>query len=337
MKIFLYLFLLIKLIYAKEKNEKVEAFENFIDMFDKNYEHDEYQYRFQVFSHNYELVESNNLYNSNFKLELNQFADLSTNEFEKDLLLLKTKRDSNKYLNTILLNSENTCSIDNDLLHKSENAPLHFDWQEKNKVTSVKNQGSCGSCWAFSTVSSVESENAIVNNKLVNLSPQELVDCSSDYGNKGCNGGLMEYGFHFIMDKGLCSDKDYPYKGHDETCKKCNEMIKISDCREVPSYNETALKYAVLKKPISVAVDAGSGAFQFYSKGIVNSGCGTRLNHAVLLVGYGEENGQKFWRIKNSWGSNWGEDGYIRLARQDTNEKSAGMCGLTKEASYPIL
>lgn len=334
MQIFLYIFILL---LFKTINADKNTFEKFINKYNKNYNHDEFHYRYNIFEKNSEFVESNNLYNKNYKLKLNQFADLSINEFEQQYLLFDSKYDS-KYKTLSLNQKDLSCDLDNSLKELSTETPEEFDWEKKNKVTCVKNQGQCGSCWAFSTVAAIESENAIVNNKLINLSEQELVDCGGgEYKNQGCNGGLMQSGFHYVMDKGLCSEQNYPYKAIDESCRSCKEIIKISDCKSVPSYNETVLKYAVLKKPISVAVDASSLSFQFYSEGILNSGCGTNLNHAVLLVGYGEDNGEKYWRIKNSWGEDWGEDGYIRLARQDTNKKTSGMCGLTKQASYPIL
>jgi KDEL-tailed cysteine endopeptidase len=329
MKIFLYIYLLIQLIYAEKS-----SFEKFIEKYSKNYKHDEFKYRYNIFSHNDEFIESNNLYNNNYKLKLNQFSDLSIIEFEKQYLSFTS---DNEY-KTLSLDKDLNCKVDNTLNNIFIESPDEFDWEKKNKVSCVKNQGKCGSCWAFSTVAAIESENAIVNNKLINLSEQELIDCAGDeYDNKGCGGGLMENAFHYVIDRGLCSEENYPYEGVDNICRNCKEMITISDCREIPSYNETVLKYALLKKPISVVVDASSLSFQFYSNGILNSGCGTRLNHAVLLVGYGEENGNKYWRIKNSWGKDWGEDGYIRLARQDTNKKTSGICGITKKASYPII
>lgn len=334
-KIFLYIYLFLPLIKANIFSE-INTFTDFINIYKKNYEHDEFQFRYNIFLNNKEFIETNNLYNENFKLKLNQFSDLSIDEFEKQYLLLNSKNINN--YESLSSNKELKCSIDKNLLKLSSETPSEFDWEKENKVTCVKNQGNCGSCWAFSTVGAIESEYAIKKKKLLNLSEQELLDCADgEYENQGCNGGLMENGFHYVMDKGLCTEKEYPYEAKNNTCRICKEEIKISDCKEVPSYNETSLKYAVLQKPISVAVDASSLSFQFYSGGILNSGCGTRLNHAVLLVGYGEDNGKKYWRIKNSWGKNWGEDGYIRLARKDTNDKTSGMCGVTKQPSYPIL
>lgn len=334
--IFLYILLfLFKFVYAEK--EYLDHFEKFINKYDKNYNPDEFHYRYDVFEKNNEFIESNNIYNHNYKLKLNQFSDLSVNEFETEYLLLHSE-SNNKYQNSALKKKELTCNTDLSLLKLSIETPEEFDWQKQHKVSCVKNQGKCGSCWAFSTVAAIESENAIMNNKLINLSEQELIDCAKNkYKNKGCDGGLIENSFHYVMDNGLCIEENYPYEAVNKNCRICKEVSKISDCKSVPSHNELVLKYALLKKPISIAVDASSLSFQFYANGILNSGCGTNLNHAVLLVGYGEENGEKYWRVKNSWGKEWGEDGYIRLARQDTNKKTNGMCGLTKKASYPIL
>lgn len=332
--LFVHLCFYIKFLYG---DNKIKEFENFIVKYNKQYEHDEFNYRYQIFSKNYDLIKMNNIYNSNYKLEMNEFTDLHINEFENKYLQLKENK-SKKYEFLNIKNEDLNCEINNDLLNENKILPTEFDWEKNNKVTCVKNQGNCGSCWAFSTIGAIESLNAIKNNKLISLSPQELVDCATDdYENKGCHGGLMENGFHYVMDKGLCSEKDYPYEGIDDTCMNCKEVVKIIDCKNVPAYNETALKYALFENPISVAVDAGSSAFQFYSSGILNSGCGANLNHGVLLVGYGEEDGEKFWRIKNSWGKEWGENGYIRISRKDLNTKSVGMCGITKKSSYPIM
>ncbi|XP_048494090.1 ervatamin-B isoform X3 [Beta vulgaris subsp. vulgaris] len=215
--------------------------------------------------------------------------------------------------------------------------PIEVDWRKKGAVTHVKDQGTCGSCWAFSAIAAVEGLHKIKTGKLFSLSEQELVDC--DRGdNLGCSGGYMELAFEYIRrNGGIASEKAYPYIGRDGKCNKHkakHHAVKIKGYKTVRTNDEKSLQYAVARNPVSVAIDAGGYEFQLYDSGIFNGNCGTSLNHGVTVIGYGEKKGIKYWIVKNSWGTAWGEDGYIRMNR-DSSEES-GLCGIAMDASYPF-
>ena len=212
------------------------------------------------------------------------------------------------------------------------------DWRNKHKVSSVKNQGECGSCWAFSSVGAVESVWAIKNNILYNLSQQELIDCS--FLNHGCQGGSMDLAFLFIQNQGLCTNLSYPYQGIKDKCNKtnCESMVRIKNHSDVPKNNESQLKNSVAIQPVSVAIQANKRSFQMYKSGIYNDyNCGTELDHGVLVIGYGHDTDldMDYWIIKNSWGPQWGDNGYIRIERNINDTK--GMCGIAMMPSYPIV
>uniref|UniRef100_A0AAV1T2W5 Uncharacterized protein n=1 Tax=Peronospora matthiolae TaxID=2874970 RepID=A0AAV1T2W5_9STRA len=220
-------------------------------------------------------------------------------------------------------------------LYTNVETPDTWDWQEKGGVTPVKNQGMCGSCWAFSTTGAVEGAAFVASGKLPSLSEQELVDCDHN-GDMGCSGGLMDHAFAWIEENGgLCSEEDYDYKARAQVCRKCEKnVVKVTGYQDVNAQDEEALKVAVAQQPVSVAIEADQKAFQFYKTGVFNLTCGTQLDHGVLVVGYGSEDGQKFWKVKNSWGSSWGEQGFIRLAREEHGP--AGQCGIASVPSYPF-
>ncbi|CAN6482417.1 unnamed protein product [Victoria cruziana] len=284
--------------------------------------------RFEAFKDNLHFIDEHNSGNHSYKLGLNRFADLTNEEYRN--MYLGTKMSPNRR-NSKLAGKRYT-------VKEGEELPDQVDWREKGAVTDVKDQGSCGSCWAFSTIAAVEGINQIVTEDLVSLSEQELVDCDTSY-NQGCNGGLMDYAFQFIINNGgIDSEEDYPYKARDGTCdqyRKNARVVTIDDYEDVPENDESALMKAVANQPVSVAIEAGGRTFQLYDSGIFTGTCGTELDHGVAAVGYGTENGVDYWIVKNSWGYSWGEKGYIRMQR-NVPAAPTGKCGIAMEASYPI-
>ena len=173
---------------------------------------------------------------------------------------------------------------------------------------------------------------------LVSLSEQQLVDCSHKYGNLGCSGGLMDNAFLYAIDNGgMCSEGSYPYTATGGSCQKCSTVTKFGGCKDVPSNNQAALKQAVAMGPVSIAIEADTKIFQSYSSGVItSSSCGTNLDHGVLIVGYGSENGIAYWLVKNSWSTSWGDAGYVKIQRtSSTND--AGICGIAMQPSFPSV
>ena len=233
---------------------------------------------------------------------------------------------------------------------KGTPVPDSWDWREKNAVTPVKDQGQCGSCWSFSTTGAIEGAWAIKRNKesgdsvVVSVSEQQLVDCSTKYGNMACKGGLMDNAFQYAIDVGMCSEETYPYTSGKTkkigTCDTttCKPIVTISSCYDVPENNQLALKEVVaLVGPVSIALDAETVLFQSYKSGVITGNtCGTTLDHGVLIVGYGIEKNIKYWLVKNSWGPLWGDEGYIKIERSESTN-DPGVCGIAMQASFPVV
>ena len=301
-------------------------FSDFIRQHNKQYSDDELITRFSIFKDNVIKIEQHNSENHSWKMEVNKFADLTADEFRSQYI-------SGLYRNNLF--RYNTLRFE-DLYIDISDLPNEFDWVGKGVVTPVKDQGQCGSCWAFSTTGSIEGAYAIASGNLVSLSEQQLIDCSGSFGNQGCNGGIYFYSFDYAKKNSICSEKDYSYSGSDGVCKKCKGVTKVNSYVEVTPNSETSLQQAVLQGPVSIAVEADTNVFQFYSSGVMDStSCGTNLDHAILITGWGETDGKQYWKVKNSWGANWGLDGYILLGRNSNNK--SGVCGLAMEPGYPII
>jgi C1A family cysteine protease len=301
-------------------------FESWMSQYKVSYaSFDEYAKRMNIFDNNRKFIEENNARGASWTLKANKFADLTHAEF-KDRFGIG-KKDAPKHKHN---------RID---LSGLVNVPDSLDWSERGATTPVKDQGQCGSCWAFSTTGAVEGVVFIKRKQSLSLSEQQLVDCSFPEQNQGCDGGLMDNGFQYVVDNhGLCTEQSYPYVAQEEgTCSanKCTDVVQISGFVDVAQNNEKALKAAVAMQPVSVAIDASGRDFQFYHKGIMSGACGTELDHGVLTVGYGSILEDGYWKLKNSWGHGWGMDGFFLLRRQD-QVGGPGQCGIAMSASYPI-
>jgi C1A family cysteine protease len=300
-------------------------FINFISEHQRSYgTKEEYEYRLSLFADAYNRVKNQDT-KASFKLGLNHLADMSDYEYKR-LLGYKAELKQNKGMKSFAI-------------YQSASAPASVDWRANNAVTGVKNQGSCGSCWAFSTTGSVEGAHAIASGNLVSISEQQLVDCAYlSYGNMGCSGGLMDNAFTYLESNNIETESAYPYEGVRGTCQYSTTkgQFGVKSFVDVVANSPDQLLAAAAIGPVSVAIEADKAVFQLYKSGVMNdTKCGTSLDHGVLLVGYGSENGQDYWIVKNSWGVTWGEQGYIRLGRD--NASGPGICGIQMQASYPVV
>ncbi|XWS15840.1 hypothetical protein CRYUN_Cryun34aG0036300 [Craigia yunnanensis] len=310
----------------------LEIFQQWKEKHRKVYQHpEEAEKRFENFKRNFKYILERNANRKSTKREhrvgLNKFADMSNEEFRK-AYLSKVKEPINK---GSILSRNMTRKV------QSCDAPSSLDWRNYGIVTGVKDQGSCGSCWAFSSTGAIEGINALVTSDLVSLSEQELMDCDST--NYGCDGGYMDYAFEWVINNGgIDTETDYPYTGVDGACNTTKEETKVVsiDGYQDVEESDSALLCAVAQQPVSVGIDGSAIDFQLYTGGIYDGSCSDNpddIDHAVLIVGYGSEDSENYWIVKNSWGTSWGMDGYFYLKR-DT-DLPYGVCAVNAMASYP--
>jgi len=313
---------------AKPEVNYQMAWDSFKKDFGKTYSGDvEELQRFAIFKVNIDTIYRVNAGNFSFKLGVTEFADMTATEFSSTHFGLSAP-------------SQLWGSLPSLGSHEYKGEPLapEVDWTKKNAVTQVKNQQSCGSCWSFSTTGSLEGAWAIASGKLTPLSEQQFVDC--DQGDSGCNGGLMDTAFQYAEQNALCTEESYPYLAKVGQCKadsKCTVGIPkgaVAGFKDVPHDDKEAMMSALQQQPVSIAIEADKTAFQLYHSGVLTATCGDSLDHGVLAVGYGSEDGQDYWLVKNSWGPSWGVNGYIKLAR---GQGGSGECGILKQASYPVV
>ncbi|EGC32858.1 hypothetical protein DICPUDRAFT_98747 [Dictyostelium purpureum] len=289
----------------------------------KAYHHHEFNDKYQTFKDNMDFIHNWNSKESDTVLGLNRFADLTNEEYKKTYLGMSI--NVNLRANQVPMNGLN---------FERFTGPSSIDWRQNGAVAYVKDQGHCGSCWAFATTGAVEGAHQIKTGNMVTFSEQHLVDCSGRYGNNGCDGGLMTSAFKYIIDNdGIATEEAYPYTATQNRCVYNTTMLgtAISGYKDVPRGSESALTAAISKQPVAVAIDASPITFQLYKSGVYQEAtCSSyRLNHGVLAVGYGTLEGKDYYIVKNSWAETWGNQGYILMARNANNH-----CGIATMASY---
>jgi cathepsin F len=311
---------------TREDFRALTEFKKFMAANNKSYSNEEMRSRFQIFKSNLALIDNLNAQSKHAKFGVTKFADMSPEEFKALYLGTKPFKPQADWP-MLPLKSE----------QELKDIPQDWDWRTKGAVTPVKNQGQCGSCWSFSTTGNVEGQWFLAGNPLTSLSEQNLVDCDKEcmtyqgqqVCDAGCEGGLMPNAFTYIIkNNGIDTEDSYPYEGIDDTCRfsATNVGAKISNWTMVPGQEDQMAAYLYSTGPLSIAVDATW--WQFYIEGVFDfPWCGSTLDHGVLIVGYAYgpdlfDQNINYWIIKNSWGADWGESGYIRVYKGDDQ------CGL---------
>lgn len=283
--------------------------------------------RKSVFAANHAKIMAHNANpESTFTMALNKFADLTADEFKEEV------RCMDKAQNSV---GDEYCPSAVNCPTLPSTSQTSWDWRKKGAVTPIKNQGQCGSCWAFSTTGSLEGLYYLDKNVLLSFSEQQLVDCSSSC--YGCNGCWPYVAMEYSAKHGMALEKLYPYKGYDESCRipKNISLINTNTGYQCVAQKDAEQMYAAtVQQPVSIAVEADQSAWQFYNSGVVKSGCGDGLDHAVLIVGFDKSEG--YFIVKNSWGTSWGESGYIRISDDSSANSGYGVCGIYRCGTLPI-
>jgi hypothetical protein len=306
----------------------INQFTEWVEFFNIEFNSDEHFHDiYQKWQSNHKFIEEVNGQNLSYVLGHNQFSGMDSDDFRQYLGYsgVPMERVFNKP------DSEPTVLISEEV-----------NWVKKGAVTDVKDQGQCGSCWSFSTTGALEGAYFVKYGNLETFSEQQLVDCDSFKNggrDMGCNGGLMDHAFTWIeKNGGLCSETDYPYvSGETKTAGTCKKTCKVVENSKVASFvdvtpsSDIAMMTALSQQPVSIAIEADQREFQLYKSGIFTGVCGNKLDHGVLVVGYGPD----YYLVKNSWGLSWGDGGYIKLGLGPEFNNGDGQCGMLLQGSYP--
>lgn len=312
---------------------------------------DQYFHALSNWVDNDNYIDSVNAMKLPYELGHGPFSAMNREEFRRFLI----DRAANKMPHAFaeLRTISNSSSI-LDTMEQTLKLPASVDWVSSGAVTGVKDQGQCGSCWSFSTTGAMEGAYHLKTGKLLSFSEQQLVDCDiiSNGGSElGCKGGMMDSAFSWIKKNGgICEEAAYPYvsgttmkTGKCDT--KCAEITgtTVTKFVDVEPNSDVAMMTVLSERPVSIAIEADQRDFQLYKSGVFTGDCGATLDHGVLVVGYGSEGTQDYYKVKNSWGTGWGDKGYIKLGRGTDPvtgkpyNKGSGQCGILMEASYPVL
>lgn len=308
--------------------------------------------RKEHYNANLEKIKAHNSQGHSWSMGLNNYADLTPDEFAS----LRNKKMCGSHMEKGAVRHKERCdkrlgttlgAEKKEKVERNPNNPKDVDWRKHDAVTSVKTQGACGACWSFASTGAIEGAWKLAGGKMTDLSEQQLIDCNTGdiYGeeaNSGCQGGTMDPAFEYIMkNKGITTAKKYPYLETQNSCNKTlakDHIVNLKGYQDVTVGSEEALENALAKGPVALGIEADETKFQLYHKGIFSGPCGEKLDHGVLAVGYGEENGKKYWLVKNSWGESWGEGGYIRIERgKQLKDGQNGLCGVLSMPTYPII
>ncbi|CAG9332822.1 unnamed protein product [Blepharisma stoltei] len=305
-------------------NLEIEEFRSFISRYNKDYKtEEEFYHRLKVFIDNLSYIRFFNSQGQTWYMGINQFSDLTHEEF------------SRAHKNKIIIPDQSVSDITEEFVAPNLQIPRSFDQRSYGCVSPIRNEGSCSAPWAYAAVGTIEGTWCDVGHGLTDLSVQQLIDCSDLYGNKGCNGGSIINAYNYVMKKGITSEQIYPTTGTQGVCNTAKEkqvLVSLASFARILANNSYAFEVGILSAPVAAYVEAIGAGWQNYKGGIISSNCGTDLDWAVLAVGYNLANSLPYYTCQNSWGTDWGEAGYVRISIVD----GAGTCGIQMSASFGV-